>query len=914
MSDASINTAISSQNRQAPSDWTISVPTALVWKELRLTGLYAILLMGAGFALLAILQIGIAYNANSSSFTELQLRQTINYQISICLVIPILVTLVGAATTFAIEHENRSFQFIRSLPFASGTLARTKMLVAAALGVFACLIFWSIILLKCYRNGMDHWFLNRWHVPVQLTVSVYLWAIYCSMVSKSVTWAICKTGLGLFLVFVVPESISLLDMKSSSDWIYSMIGIATTVASSVVLAILIFRKSTMWSLDLPAKSSVPFQSLFPVREITEHGSDTWSAPFLRLFWLQWRTGWYVILATSALMLWVLMNRVEFLNEHASRWHGVFDLPGWSWSGMVLAGVLGCQTFIGIQGSRGMIAQQNYSRTLVWVSQLAIPFAICLLGGLLADWFVESEYQRPFAETKQLLLGLAMGQFFSFIFRNYIVAVVAMALCTWCALLFDFYVSTFFSFTWPSWLGLIVLPFAATLLAFRRWLCAQNLGAKFYFSVLVCGAIVGIPYPIARTIELPVIAKEVIDQRLEEASSVDKQQLQVLRQMAVNETMTAAKWDTNGDSSPNDFPRVEEIIALDPGPISILMQEQPAINDLVLYRDIILEFRRTVSNSQNEQDDRIHALKLKMLNSAGRFVGDSHVAAFDDVIRIAQDKRTSPQQIRSLISEFENENRYDFYRSAIRARYRVTKQALDSSETIHGLPILLSTARRLLFWERIRERRALDLLLMQSMDFVDELELSQKQEETWKQRIEKTGYPNKPEGYNRFPLPLALEYRNFDFRGFALNHFNCVFEQRMIRIGLAIVLWQKENGDVPLTSLDQLIGKYLNEIPKNLIDGSPIYFAPNGLEAEFIRPNGPTRKLHAFGIDGNDKFSMDNVANQPFLWVNRWAEGSGTVADIKFFPETIDAFRRTIVNPDEVWTGFYVIKKLPELEE
>ena len=797
-------------------------------------------------ALLIPTAIAMAVLEGMSWFDILYYKEVYEIQNAIAYIAVILVTFMTAAATFSIEHERQSFQFLRSLPFSSRRIVAIKMQAAAGLSLLTALLFWPL----SWRSGAPALSLHYWFIVVVAIVSLYLWCIYFSMTSKTVVSAIGKVAIGFGITTAIPPIVFLID--ASDKTLFWSLEYCVKSISIVALTVLIAGKSKTWCNDSQEEERKSRWFAFPIYEIHSIASITIASPFWRLVWLQRRTGIQILVVAIAIhcLLWFLAFGIFTGSSALQR----FSKVAFCLNASVC--IVSSSIFTGIQSSRSMLAQHSFRPSVIWVSQLVLPFSVCMIAGLVTDFFDYPVPNRLLFFTETMLIGLGIGQMFSLICRSYVLALTFTFVFSCLAFLVHEYFGAYVREAWPTWVCLIGLPFASTFILRRKWLFEQSFRGVLLPTLWVFAAVTLVQYPIARVVEFSPVSDERVLNQLLGSKDVELVKLHQLRQLIDRRRL-----------SPDAYDSIEKILDQYDGGELLLTHAQPNKLDFYRFRQVEGKLREAISN-ESDSSDRAHALKLRLLNRwPGSIKLPGSRSPISDLskpaIRLAEDPRTSPEDIRKLISSFENENHFERY------RYVIASQCLNLDGR-WGIRQYTAQERssfyEIFFWEKARERRAANLIAINAIKQIDELKQSHERFET------RTEWNKRPWSST---LPIAKEYPDLSMSGFAESHHWNLMQQRMIRIALAIVLWKKEHNGAYPDSLEQLVGSCLQEIPTNPLNKSPICYAPSGLPASDIQPDGPMSSLYDQGRGADRSYDASRVADQPFIWLCRDEQGAIT---------------------------------------
>ena len=855
----------------------------LLWKEFRQLGRYAVAITLPALAFILLMPLMPMLGCDWSHP---------KYFFQVARVIPLLVILATASSTFSIEHENQSFQFLRSLPLSSGQIAATKILVAGVYGLLAALIFWPIA--NCIRQSSPPPSLFYELLPVSMAAgSVFLWAIYASLSCRTVLNAITKSMIGFMFFFFAPENISLFDLNVHHDFFYWLFETVIKLASALFLIVMIAVKSQTWCKDHETWQPWSFALTDRVLEIKTCASITWTSPFWRLVWLQRRTGLPIFATTvpiCVVLMWVLF-------EYGTPIEITLPLILF-----VCAGVLGSVVFNGIQSAKTMLIQQNYRPSLIWFSQIAAPLCCCLIVGLAAD-SQDKESPRFLHFTVWSVMGFSIGQLFSMICRTYVVTIAFTLLTLGTLLLVNILpFSGAHNQYWLSWTLMICLLLVATFSHRRIWLYERPMSRTLNTTLACLAMLALLQIPLYRTYDVPWVSKGELRAKLPIDTDVNQKDLINLRTLA-----RKLPWlDDVNPATEIECDLGEKILAYEGGEL-LVTHANPSHQDFDLYASTTRFLMGLMIKPCHGSSDRSHALKIKIFESWPGSLRFGFVP-FDAAISLAQDQRTSASDIQRLILALEEEGRFDSYRYLMQSvHHSRTENAEEFNVTYDDN--YRANFETILFWEQIRKRRVLNYFLMTAIDAIDELDKSHHNSETQSDWLKR-----KQAFLSKRYKSLIGEYPEIDFlNGLEHNFFLFLTQQRAIRIGLAIVAWQKENHGKHPESLDQLVGKYLKRVPNSPINGTPFYYSPTGLQNEKIHPEGPTRNLHNLG-EGTD--GLSGVANQPFLWLNGWLSwDSSSVNNLSAITSVNELTSKDRENDKNLmYIQFYLVPKMNNLQQ
>lgn len=862
---------------------------ALFWKELRLIGIYATALVASCLGVILFFEAIEWFGPFLDTFQQLQ--------VGIAQVTPILVTLSTAAAIFSIEHEYQSFSFLRLMPFSSRRIVATKILAAASFSFLSAVVLWPISLWLAANDFKDST-LHDGLFSIAATTNLYLFGIYFSMTSKKVIAAIGKSALG-FAITSVPSSLALwFDVSTTGDTLFWSLEYGFKSASIVILIGLIALKSRTWTHDTVPSNWVPNWLILPKREIQSNSSRPLISPLWRLVWLQRRTGlWVFIIAFLPFCFFLKELAADLIADRPYNSSTLF-----SRSALCLAfsvGILGAGIFNGVQSARMMLVQPNYRPSLIWLSQLIVPVFICLATGLVIDSYASEFSRRIFYFTESMLIGLAVGQMFSIFFRSYIVAIALTFLTLWNAFLLHDYLTDYVNQFWPNWVCLIGLPFVTTFTLRRKWLYSQPMRNVLVPFLWLAAAISVVQFPINRLVEIPWVSDHERAITFPHGKGVSWEMLHDLQKVIDDRELTEYSYDL-----------IERVLDEYEGGEILLTHTRPHEKDLRRYSrvDAILNGALIPKGGMS---DRVYTLKMKILETWPRSLRFSD-PSFDGAIRLAQDRRTTTDDLRQLIEAFKYEEHLERYRYWVAAKYFSVERSARYPRPDRAPRQRRSSFDEFFFWERSRESRARNFAAIHAIhaiQYIDELRKSFERSEKQMESLERT----------RSSLPplyrsIVEEYPDFDFAESVPFFHGDIREQRILRIGLAIVAWQKDhNGEYP-DSLQQLVGVYLDHIPDNPMNETPFCYAPNGLPGQYIKPNGPTQNLINNGRNKGGRYLEELVADQPFLWIN------GTYWDSK--PDdkqpvritSVDGLKEGAPNCDPRLIQFYVIPRIKNLEQ
>lgn len=854
----------------------------LFWKEFRELGYYAacIVLFGLGFLLITI----------SIDFEKTFGLKVGPGQASIANVLPLLVMLAGAAAAFSIEHENRSFNLLRSLPISPGNFLITKTMTILVLAVVSCVICWPFAYYLILKEGPDKAnFVNGLFASSISMIEALLWSIFFSMRERQVVRAMIKACVGLILVSNGFAVLSWMDMGSyDMDGVYFWLKVVGRIGVAIYLVVAIGRQLTNWCCDPDLANE---STSARVRSIEAVRTSTWS-PYYRLIWMQIRSTWIPLVAVATFSLWVAYTGCFHPHQFVKA-DGLAQLY-WSLS----LSLVGSLSLAGLTQSNRMMVAIGFRPVQIWLTHTALPLVFCISTALLFRyWYGVGNYSTGY------FLTIAFTAFFAGQLAGFIWGAPIMAMFLAIAVGFVSYgcyviSAAAFPSMIPTFILLTMLPILLIALFCKTKVVEGRLSRKFWMALPIGFLIFASPMPLMRIYEVPETKLEAIKARFPKAQKYPEELLAELRTIADQlrdlydpKTQDSQLQELSLTAGANR--KTEDLVKIrshelatwaisSNGSMEMLLNNDQD-NPRDLYRAIII--RNAVNGLINDAVYAKHRnrnpddmeIDFAVVNRAiAEFDRWGYAAPGPTVLHWWMTRQqVTRQDLRNLVQKLEALDPFDRYRIYENARLRFSNAALDLDPRVYPDQMYFYPRDRFWYtfflraapWEVARYKRAQRLGIEQALDQIDILEKN-------------VGKPLIQDGVAVASRPDRNRYRSL-FSNYDVNfyhyrsdsHPHYVYWNDVAKLIVALQLWRSEHdGELP-AHLSDLENGYLQKIPVEPMEGQPFHLSTSGLtEAQYGSCNfidfaedlRQDRDLNQFKVP-------TSVAGIPFIWVNRYRD-------------------------------------------
>lgn len=899
---------------------TTTIFRRLLWKEYRLQRAYWIALFVLSLFLLLIVW---AVSPNQSNHEELS--KGLYYT---ALWFPLFYALGSASTIFAGEHDAGTYQFQRFLPVQASSVFWVKLfyVLFSSFMMFVLLLLIVICITRGNIRFADEKNLTlaetQLWIPLIISfIAIFvlgLWGVFFSLILKRPLQAVVFTvAAAIFATYVAAV------FEAGISYKNKIIPLFLYPSYLICLALVDIWLGKGWFLE-HKRSIVATRGRSYVRAkksgtLAEYLARQNSRVMLqRLSWQHWRQSrWIGIVALVMLSPLILTAVITFAYYGTINPRNNSVLAGLNSCGSVLAlalpPIIGSFTFLLDQRQNGFryFVERGISARLVWFSRL-LPWSIIvffvfvlpvilvmfsLVFGLdirgpkeslawLGDWFsalVLIGYVAGYS-----VLGLAVGQFFSMIFRSGLLAGLFSVICSgllvgWAALMH------LWGIDW--WWSVAPIPLA---LLYATWLRAPDwiLERRTFNSWLRPALAIVLPMIVILTIvplyrayefpdKYPSISPEINFRPLstEEQTTLDKYKL-VLEKFteyeppksnnSSAEEVNEAKPNKNDPSKPEPLTADEiawaeankDVLPLaveaSKGADGVFTPSSLPWNEsdpgYVGYRIGAVAECLTCSARKLEEEGKLDAA-LEQYLAALRIARQIRISGviFRDT-SVIENKVTyflpywgarpeqTPERIKKAIKEYEKiTSGLPANSSSIKYNYLIMRDAINAAKQNNGtadLPLMPLTYIWLKMpWERERALRLLNILVendLQKISYAEEaakngtaIDVNPGYDRSLRQRIYRI-----PESIYALrdevilpPIDFIPERNGSEKVASFANEENLF---RKTSIILAIQGWKLEHGEYP-KKLDELVGSYLTALPNDPYTGEPYKYFPSGIE-------------------------------------------------------------------------------------
>ncbi|MDR0611475.1 MAG: ABC transporter permease [Planctomycetaceae bacterium] len=738
----------------------------------------------------------------------------------------------AAAVSFSVEHEEKTFGFLRSLPVSPLTMMFAKA-VWVVTGTILVLISSLILASFWILNGLtdflpedivqlgktDLW-LSLGVGIIEVTVWGFFWSPLCRKQIHAVLAAYsCAALVSFFTVQIFAQNTGILNAYEKAAPL--RLGITVIVGMAAVFSMLRWFKNT-------AEKNRTAESLthFTHKNIAFCCQPIPKTPFMTLFCQSMRQSqlllfWGGVLATiclSCILIYVFFHRYpnDFMKTILLGANILFMII---FSGSIFGMDQGNQSF-------RFLSRCGISPGKIWWSRI-LPFLFVYIPSLIVIIAIEmifhyqynlDENDLYFAVSHTIpawLIPFSVGAFFSIYCRSMLVSVsltgaVSLLLFFWMCL-----GVTLCRFN-PLW---TTLPPAAALLVASRlrtadWLRERQtwnnlLKPLIPFFITITIIIFAIPF--VRIYSIPYISLEEVEAMLDETVLAErlspKERKKMFQETAARLTQKFNEKDINQ--------------------IELWHQSIYRYHTLLRYNNIM----SVLVNVNAIKSGNDEALKIKALKK-----------------EYAQSKETLQS--------------FPLFETWLLYHYEMQIRIVHGGRE-HILPAFTDTEKVILTrfhylpWEKTRMLRILNWQLGRQITLVydDNKKQSPHDDAAYfsnvnkkYERVERLIYHHSGESLIPFPGEWSL----------ATGYFEVVIGNRLRLVYLALSLWYLEHDHTLPESLDELVGTYLDEIPRDPRTGTIMEYYPQGNDSlnipndssryRYHKPNRPYLKLEGYILD------------------------------------------------------------------
>jgi hypothetical protein len=777
-----------------------------------------------------------------------------------------LYALVSSVTLFATECENGTFDFLQATPVGRWTVFFGKM--AFSIGSAAVMFAFAWTLALVLSGGMPDPRENRliWTYCGLTAVEFWAWGMFFSLLTKRTVVAATLAGTVTALV------LSWLWNKDKSP-VEAISGRLVIVSAVTALDLVLARR---WLRERRAPAA-------PAVGSTAMRSNRVSATALgrlgRLVWQDARQSAVVtaaiLIALAPLVLNVWIERITAIDyDHEIKSNVVYPI----FIVLMLAGalspvLLGSTIFLGDQTGHHFrfLAERGVSPRLVWLSRHLRGLAV-LLSGLILVLLPEISYGNPRVLESHLelivyqlcgaVVAYACGQFCSMIFRSSILAatfgaILTVLVCGWAAV-----VSVFGMSWWWTVAPLIVAFLTATWLHALDWFLERKGWRVWLRPVLVIvvpAFIILAAIPIVRIYEIPWVEPGFNLMEFSRPASPVEQKARAFYTAAIELQKSRLTTGVPGGMTQNDLEAEAVSLAVEASRYP-LPGFSPDLEENDRWDGMDWEIR--LAGAVFDSGKKLQA-ERKLDAALDRFLAADHIALhawqrwglpwppFGLEIRIgeqltywASERGQTSAQVLKAMHAFERQWRNSPTScDDLKFSYFLTRRGLEG-DAWHGpyppyyrLSQFLPIARWLP-WERARAVRVLNKLNAEDIVLCREFDSAMA-----------AGRATPSQDRDPYSLQKSIDRFTYEYVRdaewpYRIKQFADYDRyRRATLLVLAIEAWKLDHGSLP-NSLDQLKGKYLEQLPIDPLNGGEFGYQPKGLSVamKFQINNGEGRAI------------------------------------------------------------------------
>jgi hypothetical protein len=862
------------------------------------------------------------------------------YGLAVCF--SVLYALGCGATTFAVEHENGTYEFLRSLPTRGLPTFFSKVaftFISAPLLVVATLLSARIIsrhhdLSELARPELA----GGW---IAGSLFLFLWATLFSLLMRHVVKAALLGGLAA--VFSVPIAgwlVHLLaDLPQDNNVVAGGVAVMLLVAGlDIWYGSRWFREAPTWSSDRGSRARR--EELAQPEVIGLESMPTTNSMFGHLAWLQWRQSRGMVLILTAMVVApILFSPLLYFSVELNQWRWLKEWVGALFILSVLAAaavvpLAGANVFAGDQRQCQFrfLTERGISARLVWWSRhpvwcVAVVVWIAVLLTLLLFLFGMSVFSQqlnshspflafPAATVLCIALAYCIGQFCSIMFCSGILCstfaiVGAILLACWAFTMSMLGVPLFWSV-----LPIPVILLVATRVRTRGWMLESNTIATWLPVVLI----VGVPGAailsgtcLYRAYEIPRVEPGFDVAAFTAPAPAEAQETARMycRAYELLNLPGRNEGSEEGDEGRISRPAKEEALGL-----ALEASRRADCDDLVKYLPAnvhsgnvagalseLVASRAAAMEKQGDLDGaaEYHLAVLRMLNQmcrrseTGFVIVDAQSGHLRHLVGWCEQPGQTKDRIVKVIREVEELTRRPVpMDNAIKAWYvRFTEMiegdlnakfqwaGQDPREVAPALMVYWMP------WERERARRAVRMQTLNNLEMYEAVQTAL--DDGDRVLLPRHAGSSQPREFLTTPI---LRHATLPGPWIVDNLVSIELDRRATLIQMALAAWQLDHQSLPET-LDELKGEHLAEVPCDPCAGEPFVYFPKGLE-------GPVKRYRM----STGEASVVIEGNKPFLWspglfiqVNE----RGEVPQLKYFvwngPDVEQAR-----SPEQIWAA------------
>ena len=770
----------------------------------------------------------------------------------------VLYALGSAATLFATEREDETYDFLRALPVRPLVVFLGKIAYAVGSTAAMYLVAWSLALALA-RGLPDPNFNQRmWALLGVWGVELLAWGILFSLLLKRPLVAAILAGTVGSI-----DGIRFIGMDHITNGIPGrLLIVALVMAADIALAARWFRERWLRSARPPSKGfseeqiEAIYDLVLPVRSTWASGVTRGTrdrppsaATMLgRLLWQELRqstaikVALFVWLLPAAFLVWMSWILGNDYTRKPGLWPEVIIVPGFS---AVLSSSL---LYLGDQtGCRfRFLAEHGISPRLVWLSRQIGGFIVVLLGLLLVlpptigqighlptgRWLVIESLLGA------VVAAYACGQLCSMTFRSGLLAVISgtiltYVVCVWAVMMYMLGLSWLWSVA-PLPLAFLV----STWLHAPDWLLERKTWrARLRSDLVIAAALLAIlvAIPLVRVYEIPLVGPGFDPQGLTWPMPPEEKETRALyvraiefQQRANHTENTSARSEAEAQAvalavqaSRRPLPGycLDPLVALDPN-------AEIDLAGLVLASGKPLQAAGRLDAALDRYVAAEH-IALHARQRAPWLDGVLELNVCEQLTPWAAESGQKSERVLKALRTFENQWRSTpTYCEDIQRIYLLNLRMLKGDrgalkELPHSTEMTSYFAVTWMPWERARALRLLNKLTAEDFARCRDTEAA----------LAAGGFAPPP---SKIEITPALS-RDFTYNLVSVNMPRVQFDdwlrvetyRRATRLVLALETWKLDHGGLP-QSLNELRGKYFDQVPVDPRTGDAFQYEPKGL--------------------------------------------------------------------------------------
>lgn len=793
--------------------------------------------------------------------------------------VAVAVYLLGCgATLFALEHEGGTFEFQRLLPVSTWHVYWAKIGVGflSGLGLLAALVLFEHAFFVGWQPVLAP---IDWGAAVINFGEVFLWAVLFSLVLRHPLRAAVggMMAMSVTLCLFLPLAGSFLPEDDLLRFHRNFLGVRIGIIS-LLLAV------DTWLAWRWFHGKIGFTFLRRLQSRIGRSSDYWIVPvgslpaykkgwpigWWRLIGITWRQGRWIMVPLCGLFVWAFVAQLSRAFQSTEQ-TALIVIP------MTLSAVVfGLCAFTLDQWSHQFrfYAERGVSPRWLWLSRHAVWFPPVLVQAIAVQWLASSQHSWYPEEDFMLrwgwlflgLMAYSLSQVCAMFVHSTLVAFVVtdfVVVLGWCWMVLVGALGI------PVWFALLPIPLLAlyTTWHFAADWIEERTGRRHWIRV---AAVVGIPLLIVlgscalyRAYEIPLVDPGFsVTEYTRPLTATERDTLQIYEQ-AQREIVRQYQ---SGPADKDWLNRARPVWALleqahERTPVPLTLLSRSADSSVARAPDYLGEYnpvaftllaRRQAESLTNEEKLseawRCYEIGIELL-SRWRLRADELLlrsANIDErellksIVRWSAHPKQTTDKIAVALAKLEGlEAKESVALRGMKVHYVLWNQYLDGEHvdpaSIGLLPqeaATIQTLSRLMPWERVRFRRALNLTARRAQD------------------------PTSVDERYRDPRNLALQMYSNIMRLEYMFHLDLEIgiDRQATQLLLAISDYQRTKGKLP-ENLQVLVGLYFRQLPGTPPTSQPFQLFPHGVQVDI--------QMIRVGLSVDSSYVLPH--GTPFLW-------------------------------------------------